>query len=215
MTIEEKKALDRQEKRDFKYITELNNDIHRWKNLRQSADYSHFDAYSDEHYIEIKERKKNRNDESYAYSDVFIEPMKAQRLHDVCLQDDMWADYVNIFTASADTRQELIFIFDLGGCRQDGCLEVTEAPLPITSMKETGISDHFDRRIMIDTMKALDNKRLKIYARGRKTGKWQEFNENTYTQFRKKFLSRQGFFKHFTPMERKERDEYLNKIFHI
>ncbi len=195
-------TVETQELKDYNYITALNNDLNLFSNLNKTDQYKSHDAEYDNGIIEIKERcttdrKNPKNGESWCYAkDIFIEEHKL-REYAKHKENQQWR-YINIFTASADTNEELIFIYDIREMVAKKTLELSEKPIYIQSMKGSNIPPHYDKRWLIPT--TIDNKinpDLKIYAKSKSTGKYQEFTAEYYSKFKDKLTSKQHMMRRF------------------
>ena len=194
--------VETQELKDYNYITELNNDLNLFSNLKKTDQYKSHDAEYDDGIIEIKERcttnrDKPKNGESWCYAkEIFVEEQKL-REYAKYKEKNNWK-YINIFNASADTNEELIFIYDIREMARKKTLELSEKPIYIQSMKGSDIKPHYDKRWLIPTI--IDNKinpDLKIYAKSRSTGKYQEFDDEIYRKFQDKLNSKQHMMRRF------------------
>ena len=194
--------VETQELKDYNYITALNNDLNLFSNLKKTDQYKSHDAEYDDGIIEIKERcttnrKFPKNGESWCYSKyIFIEEHKLKEFAKY-KEKEHW-HYINIFTASADTNEELIFVYDIREMARKKTLELSEKPIYIQSMKGSDIPPHYDKRWLIPTI--IDNKinpDLKIYAKSRSTGKYKEYTEEIYRKFQNKLNSKQHMMRRF------------------
>lgn len=189
-------TVETQELKDYNYITELNNNLNLFSNLTKTDQYKSHDAEYDNGIIEIKERcttdrKNPKNGESWCYAkDIFIEEHKLKEFAKY-KEKNNWR-YINIFTASADTNEELIFVYDIRQMAARKTLELSEKPIYIQSMKGSNIPPHYDKRWLIPTV--INNEKnpdLKIYAKSKKTGKYEEYTAEHYRAFIEKLNSRQ------------------------
>ena len=194
--------VETQELKDYNYITELNNDLNLFSNLKKTDQYKSHDAEYDDGIIEIKERcttnrDKPKNGESWCYAkEIFVEEQKL-REYAKYKEKEHW-HYINIFTASADTNEELIFLYDIREMARKKTLELSEKPIYIQSMKGSDIPPHYDKRWLIPTI--IDNQinpDLKIYAKSRSTGKYKEYTEEIYRKFQDKLNSKQHMMRRF------------------
>ena len=189
--------VETQELKDYNYITELNNDLNLFSNLSKTDQYKSHDAEYDNGIIEIKERCTAKNGESWCYAkEIFVEEQKL-REYAKYKEKNNWK-YINIFNASADTNEELIFVYDIREMARKKTLELSEKPIYIQSMKGSDIPPHYDKRWLIPTI--IDNKinpDLKIYAKSRSTGKYKEYTEEIYRKFQDKLNSKQHMMKRF------------------
>ena len=212
--------VETQELKDYNYITELNNDLNLFSNLTKTDQYKSHDAEYDNGIIEIKERcttnrDNPKNGESWCYSKyIFIEEHKLKEFAKY-KEKEHW-HYINIFTASADTNEELIFVYDIRQMVAKKTLELSEKPIYIQSMKGSDIPPHYDKRWLIPTI--IDNKinpDLKIYAKSKFTGKYQEFDEEIYRKFKDKLISKQHIMSafNFHHKDKNEKDLRLFEIF--
>ena len=132
-------TVETQEQRDYTYIAALNNDLNLFSNLTKTDQYKSHDAEYDNGIIEIKERcttnrKFPKNGESWCYSNyIFIEERKLKEFAKYKEKNNHW-QYINIFTASADTNEELIFLYDIREMARKKTLELSEKPIYIQSM---------------------------------------------------------------------------------
>ena len=83
-------------------------------------------------------------------------------------------------------------------------------------MKGSDIPPHFEQRWLIPTI--IDNKMnpdLKIYAKSKSTGKYQEFDEEHYSKFKDKLISKQHIMSafNFPHKDKNEKDFRLYEIF--
>ena len=212
--------VETQELKDYNYITELNNDLNLFSNLKKTDQYKSHDAEYDDGIIEIKERcttnrDKPKNGESWCYAkEIFVEEQKL-REYAKYKEKNNWK-YINIFNASADTNEELIFIYDIREMARKKTLELSEKPIYIQSMKGSDIKPHYDKRWLIPTI--IDNKinpDLKIYAKSRSTGKYQEFDDEIYRKFQDKLNSKQHMMRRFNfpHTDKIQKDMRLFEIF--
>lgn len=188
--------VERQELKDYNYITALNSDLNLFSGLTKTDQYKSHDAEYDDGIIEIKERcttnrKFPKNGESWCYAkDIFVEEHKL-REYAKYKEKNNWK-YINIFSASADTNEELIFVYDIREMARKKTFELSEKPIWIQSMKGSDIPPHFEQRWLIPTI--IDNKinpDLKIYAKSKSTGKYKEYTEEVYRKFQDKLNSKQ------------------------
>lgn len=188
--------VETQELKDYNYITALNNDLNLFSGLAKTDQYKSHDAEYDNGIIEIKERcttdrKNPKNGESWCYAkDIFVEEHKL-REYAKYKEKNNWK-YINIFSASADTNEELIFVYDIREMARKKTFELSEKPIWIQSMKGSDIPPHYDKRWLIPTI--IDNKinpDLKIYAKSKSTGKYKEYTEEVYRKFQDKLNSKQ------------------------
>lgn len=212
--------VETQELKDFNYITALNNDLNLFSNLTKTDQYKSHDAEYDNGIIEIKERcttdrKNPKNGESWCYAkDIFIEEHKL-REYAKYKEKNEWK-YINIFNASADTNEELIFVYDIREMARKKTLELSEKPIFIQSMKGSDIPPHFEQRWLIPTViNNQINPDLKIYAKSRSTGKYQEFDEEIYRKFKDKLISKQHMMRRFDfpHTDKIQKDMRLYEIF--
>ena len=191
-----------QELKDYNYINALNNDLNLFNGLTKTDQYKSHDAEYDNGIIEIKERcttnrKFPKNGESWCYSKyIFIEEHKLKEFAKY-KEKEHW-HYINIFTASADTNEEWIFVYDIREMARKKTLELSEKPIYIQSMKGSDIPPHYDKRWLIPTI--IDNKinpDLKIYAKSKSTGKYKEYTEEIYRKFQNKLNSKQHMMRRF------------------
>lgn len=212
--------VETQELKDYTYITDLNNDLNLFNGLTKTDQYKSHDAEYDDGIIEIKERcttdrDNPKNGESWCYSKyIFIEEHKLKEFAKY-KEKNNWK-YINIFNASADTNEELIFIYDIREMASKKTLELSQKPIYIKSMYGSDIPPHFEQRWLIPTV--IDNKinpDLKIYAKSRSTGKYQEFDEGIYRKFKDKLISKQHMMKRFDfpHKDKNEKDLRLYEIF--
>ena len=212
--------VETQELKDYNYITALNNDLNLFNGLTKTDQYKSHDAEYDNGIIEIKERcttnrKFPKNGESWCYAkDIFIEEHKL-REYAKYKEKSNWK-YINIFNASADTNEELIFVYDIREMTRKKTLELSEKPIYIQSMYGSDIPPHFEQRWLIPTI--IDNKinpDLKIYAKSKSTGKYQEFDEEIYRKFKDKLNSKQHMMKRFDfpHTDKIQKDMRLYEIF--
>ncbi len=214
-------TVETQEQRDYTYIAALNNDLNLFSNLTKTDQYKSHDAEYDNGIIEIKERcttnrKFPKNGESWCYSNyIFIEERKLKEFAKYKEKNNHW-QYINIFTASADTNEELIFLYDIREMARKKTLELSQKPIYIQSMYGSNIPPHYDKRWLIPTI--IDNKinpDLKIYAKSKSTGKYKEYTEEHYRAFVEKLISKQDMMRRFDfPItDRIEKDRQLYEIF--
>lgn len=188
--------IETQELKDYNYITALNNDLNLFNNLTKTDQYQSHDAEYDNGIIEIKERCTTdrynpKNGESWCYAkEIFVEELKL-REYAKYKEKNNWK-YINIFNASADTNEELIFVYDIRQMAARKTLELSEKPIYIQSMKGSNIQPHYDKRWLIPTVIGNQiNPDLKIYAKSKSTGKYQEFTAEYYSKFKDKLISKQ------------------------
>lgn len=188
--------IETQELKDYNYITALNNDLNLFSNLTKTDQYQSHDAEYDNGIIEIKERCTTdrynpKNGESWCYAkEIFVEELKL-REYAKYKEKNNW-NYINIFNASADTNEELIFVYDIRQMAARKTLELSEKPIYIQSMKGSNIQPHYDKRWLIPTVIGNQiNPDLKIYAKSKSTGKYQEFTAEYYSKFKDKLISKQ------------------------
>ena len=188
--------VETQELKDYNYINALNNDLNLFNNLTKTDQYKSHDAEYDDGIIEIKERcttnrDSPKNGESWCYAkEIFVEEHKLREFAKY-KEKNNWK-YINIFNASADTNEELIFVYDIREMARKKTLELSEKPIYIQSMYGSDIPPHYDKRWLIPTV--IDNKinpDLKIYAKSRSTGKYKEYTEEIYRKFQDKLNSKQ------------------------
>lgn len=212
--------VETQELKDYNYITALNNDLNLFSNLTKTDQYKSHDAEYDDGIIEIKERcttdrDNPKNGESWCYAkEIFVEEHKL-REYAKYKEKNNWK-YINIFNASADTNEELIFVYDIREMARKKTLELSEKPIYIKSMYGSDIPPHYDKRWLIPTI--IDNKinpDLKIYAKSRSTGKYKEYTEEIYRKFQNKLNSKQHMMKRFDfpHKDKNEKDLRLFEIF--
>ena len=212
--------VETQELKDYNYITALNNDLNLFRNLTKTDQYKSHDAEYDNGIIEIKERcttdrKNPKNGESWCYAkEIFVEEQKL-REYAKYKEKNNWK-YINIFNASADTNEELIFVYDIREMVAKKTLELSKKPIYIKSMKGSDIPPHYDKRWLIPT--TIGNKinpDLKIYAKSKSTGKYQEFDEEYYRKFMNKLNSKQHMMGRFDfpHTDKNEKDLRLYSIF--
>lgn len=212
--------VETQEQRDYTYIAALNNDLNLFSNLSKTDQYKSHDAECKDGIIEIKERcttnrKFPKNGESWCYTkDIFIEDKKLREFAKY-KEKEHWY-YINIFTASADTNEELIFLYDLKPIVQSKNIELSKDPIKIKSMSGTEIKDHYTQRWLIPTI--IDNKinpALKIFAKSRSTGKYKEYTEEIYRKFQDKLNSKQHMMRRFDfpHTDKIQKDMRLYEIF--
>ena len=212
--------VETQELKDYNYITALNNDLNLFSNLRKTDQYKSHDAEYDDGIIEIKERcttdrDNPKNGESWCYSKyIFIEEHKLKEFAKY-KEKEHWY-YINIFTASADTNEELIFLYDIREMARKKTLELSQKPIYIQSMYGSDIPPHFEQRWLIPTI--IDNKinpDLKIYAKSRSTGKYKEYTEEHYRAFVEKLNSKQDMMRRFNfpHTDKIQKDMRLYEIF--
>lgn len=207
--------VEAQELKDYTYITALNNDLNLFNNLTKTDQYQSHDAEYDDGIIEIKERCTAKNGESWCYvKEIFVEELKL-REYAKYKEKEHW-HYINIFNASADTNEELIFVYDIRQMVAKKTLELSEKNIWIQSMKGSDIPPHYDKRWLIPTI--IDNKinpDLKIYAKSRSTGKYKEYTEEIYRKFQDKLNSKQHMMKRFDfpHKDKNEKDMRLYEIF--
>ena len=212
--------VETQELKDYNYINALNNDLNLFNGLTKTDQYKSHDAEYDDGIIEIKERcttnrDNPKNGESWCYAkEIFVEEQKL-REYAKYKEKNNWK-YINIFTASADTNEELIFIYDIRQMVAKKTLELSEKPIYIQSMKGSDIPPHYDKRWLIPTI--IDNKinpDLKIYAKSRSTGKYKEYTEEIYRKFQNKLNSKQHMMRRFDfpHTDKIQKDMRLYEIF--
>ena len=213
-------TVETQEQRDYTYITALNNDLNLFSNLTKTDQYQSHDAEYDDGIIEIKERSTTdrdnpKNGESWCYAkEIFVEEHKL-REYAKYKEKNNWK-YINIFNASADTNEELIFIYDIREIARKKTLELSKKPIYIQSMKGSNIPPHHDERWLIPTIIGNQiNPDLKIYAKSKSTGKYQEFDEEIYRKFKDKLISKQHIMSafNFPHKDKNEKDLRLYEIF--
>ena len=213
-------TVETQEQRDYTYIKALNNDLNLFSNLKKTDQYKSHDAEYDDGIIEIKERcttnrDNPKNGESWCYSKyIFIEEHKLKEFAKY-KEKNKW-EYINIFNASADTNEELIFVYDIRQMVAKKTLELSEKPIYIQSMYGSDIPPHYDKRWLIPTV--IDNKinpDLKIYAKSRSTGKYKEYTEEIYRKFQDKLNSKQHMMRRFDfpHTDKIQKDMRLYEIF--
>ena len=194
--------VETQELKDYNYINALNNDLNLFSNLIKTDQYKSHDAEYDDGIIEIKERcttnrDNPKNGESWCYAkEIFVEEQKL-REYAKYKEKNNWK-YINIFNASADTNEELIFVYDIREMARKKTLELSEKPIYIQSMYGSDIPPHYDKRWLIPTV--IDNKinpDLKIYAKSRSTGKYKEYTDEHYRAFVEKLNSKQHMMRRF------------------
>ena len=212
--------VETQELKDYNYITALNNDLNLFSGLTKTDQYQSHDAEYDNGIIEIKERcttdrDNPKNGESWCYAkEIFIEEHKLREFASQ-KENQQWR-YINIFTASADTNEELIFIYDIREMAQKKTLELSQKPIYIQSMKDSDIPPHYDKRWLIPTLVEGEiNPDLKIYAKSRSTGKYKEYTEEYYRKFKDKLISKQHMMRRFDfpHTDKKVKDLRLYSIF--
>ena len=212
--------VETQELKDYNYITALNNDLNLFSNLTKTDQYKSHDAEYDDGIIEIKERcttnrKLPKNGESWCYAkEIFVEEHKLKEFAKY-KEKEHW-HYINIFTASADTNEELIFLYDIRQMVAKKTLELSQKPIYIQSMYGSNIPPHFEQRWLIPTI--IDNKinpDLKIYAKSRSTNKYKEYTEEHYRAFVEKLNSKQDMMRRFDfpHIDKIEKDMRLFEIF--
>ena len=212
--------VETQELKDYNYITALNNDLNLFSNLLKTNQYKSHDAEYDDGIIEIKERcttnrDNPKNGESWCYAkEIFVEEQKL-REYAKYKEKNNWK-YINIFNASADTNEELIFVYDIREMARKKTLELSKKPIYIKSMKGSNIPPKRDERWLIPTI--IDNKinpDLKIYAKSRSTGKYKEYTEEIYRKFQDKLISKQHIMSafNFPHKDKNEKDLRLYEIF--
>lgn len=212
--------VETQELKDYNYITALNNDLNLFNNLTKTDQYQSHDAEYDNGIIEIKERcttdrKNPKNGESWCYvKEIFVEELKL-REYAKYKEKNNWK-YINIFNASADTNEELIFVYDIRQMAAKKTLELSEKPIYIQSMKGSNIPPKKDERWLLPTV--IDNQinpDLKIYAKSKSTGKYQEFTAEYYRKFKDKLTSKQHIMRRFDfpHTDKNEKDLRLYSIF--
>lgn len=213
-------VVEAQELKDYTYITALNNDLNLFGNLTKTDQYKSHDAEYDDGIIEIKERcttnrKFPKNGESWCYAkEIFIEEHKL-REYAKYKEKNNWK-YINIFNASADTNEELIFVYDIREMARKKTLELSKKHIWIQSMKGSDIPPHYDERWLIPTLiNNQINPDLKIYAKSKSTGKYQEFDEEIYRKFKDKLISKQHIMSafNFPHKDKNEKDMRLYEIF--
>lgn len=213
-------TVETQEQRDYTYITALNNDLNLFSNLRKTDQYKSHDAEYDNGIIEIKERcttdrDNPKNGESWCYvKEIFVEEQKL-REYAKYKEKNNWK-YINIFNASADTNEELIFVYDIRQMVAKKTLELSKKPIYIKSMKGSNIPPKRDERWLLPTViNNQINPDLKIYAKSRSTGKYQEFDEEIYRKFKDKLISKQHMMSafNFPHKDKNEKDLRLYEIF--
>lgn len=213
--------VEQQEIKDFDYLNKLNNDLKLFPNLKKTRQYQRYDAISDNAVIELKERcttnRENPMDgESWAYhNDKFIEDHKLNE-YSKHKDKEEWI-YINIFTASASTNEELIFVYDMKKVIRKKLLNISKKPIFIKSMKGSDIPPHYEKRWLIDTEQSIKNKALTIYARSKLTGKYIEYTQEIYDAFIQKMNSKKDLMKYYDfPYDtQEERDYLLWNIFHF
>lgn len=207
--------VETQELKDYNYITALNNDLNLFSNLTKTDQYQSHDAEYDNGIIEIKERCTAKNGESWCYAkEIFVEEQKL-REYAKYKEKEHW-HYINIFNASADTNEELIFVYDIRQMVAKKTLELSEKNIWIQSMKGSNIRPHYDKRWLIPTVIGNQiNPDLKIYAKSKSKGKYQEFTEELYRAFIEKLNSKQHMMKRFDfpHTDKNEKDMRLYSIF--
>ena len=212
--------VETQELKDYNYINALNNDLNLFSNLKKTDQYKSHDAEYDDGIIEIKERcttnrDNPKNGESWCYAkEIFVEEQKL-REYAKYKEKNNWK-YINIFNASADTNEELIFVYDIREMARKKTLELSEKPIYIQSMKGSDIKPHYDKRWLIPTViNNQINPDLKIYAKSRSTGKYQEFDDEIYRKFQDKLNSKQHMMRifDFPHTDKNEKDMRLYEIF--
>ena len=212
--------VETQELKDYNYINALNNDLNLFSNLTKTDQYQSHDAEYDNGIIEIKERcttdrDNPKNGESWCYAkEIFIEEHKLREFASQ-KENQQWR-YINIFNASADTNEELIFIYDIREMAQKKTLELSQKPIYIQSMKGSKIPPHYDKRWLIPTLVEGEiNPDLKIYAKSRSTGKYKEYTEEYYRKFKDKLISKQHMMRRFDfpHTDKKVKDLRLYSIF--
>ena len=212
--------VETQELKDYNYITALNNDLNLFSNLIKTDQYKSHDAEYDDGIIEIKERcttdrENPKNGESWCYAkEIFVEEQKL-REYAKYKEKNNWK-YINIFNASADTNEELIFVYDIREMARKKTLELSQKPIYIQSMKGSDIPPHYDKRWLIPTI--IDNKinpDLKIYAKSRSTGKYKEYTDEIYRKFQDKLNCKQYMMKRFdfAHTDKIQKDMRLFEIF--
>ena len=212
--------VETQELKDYNYINALNNDLNLFNGLTKTDQYKSHDAEYDDGIIEIKERcttnrDNPKNGESWCYAkEIFVEEQKL-REYAKYKEKEHW-HYINIFTASADTNEELIFVYDIREMARKKTLELSEKPIYIQSMYGSDIPHHYDKRWLIPTI--IDNKinpDLKIYAKSRSTGKYKEYTEEIYRKFQNKLNSKQHMMRRFDfpHTDKIQKDMRLYEIF--
>ena len=207
--------VEAQEQRDYTYIAALNNDLNLFNNLTKTDQYQSHDAEYENGIIEIKERCTAKNGESWCYAkEIFVEEQKL-REYAKYKEKNNWK-YINIFNASADTNEELIFVYDIRQMAAKKTLELSEKPIYIKSMKGTNIPPKRDERWLLPTV--IDNKinpDLKIYAKSKSTGKYQEFTVEYYSKFKEKLIRKQHIMSafNFPHKDKNEKDLRLFEIF--
>ena len=207
--------VEAQEQRDYTYIAALNNDLNLFNNLTKTDQYKSHDAEYDDGIIEIKERCTAKNGESWCYvKEIFVEEQKL-REYAKYKEKNNWK-YINIFNASADTNEELVFVYDIRQMAAKKTLELSEKPIYIKSMKGANIPPKRDERWLIPTV--IGNKinpDLKIYAKSKSTGKYQEFTAENYSKFKEKLISKQHIMSafNFPHKDKNEKDLRLFEIF--
>lgn len=212
--------VETQELKDYNYITALNNDLNLFSGLTKTDQYQSHDAEYDNGIIEIKERcttdrHNPKNGESWCYAkEIFVEEHKL-REYAKYKEKNNWK-YINIFNASADTNEELIFVYDIRQMAAKKTLELSKKPIWIQSMKGSDIPPHYDERWLIPTViNNQINPDLKIYAKSKSTGKYQEFDEEIYRKFKDKLISKQHIMSafNFPHKDKNEKDLRLYSIF--
>ena len=212
--------VETQELKDYNYINALNNDLNLFNGLTKTDQYKSHDAEYDDGIIEIKERcttnrKFPKNGESWCYAkEIFVEEQKL-REYAKYKKKNNWK-YINIFNASADTNEELIFLYDIREMARKKTLELSEKPIYIQSMKGSDIPPHYDKRWLIPTI--IDGKinpDLKIYAKSKSTGKYKEYTEEIYRKFKDKLNSKQHMMRRFDfpHTDKIQKDMRLYEIF--
>ena len=212
--------VETQELKDYNYINALNNDLNLFNGLTKTDQYKSHDAEYDNGIIEIKERcttnrKFPKNGESWCYAkEIFVEEQKL-REYAKYKEKNNWK-YINIFNASADTNEELIFVYDIREMVAKKTLELSEKPIFIQSMKGSNIPPHYDKRWLIPTI--IDNKinpDLKIYAKSKSTGKYKEYTDEIYRKFKDKLNSKQHMMRKFDfpHTDKIQKDMRLYEIF--
>lgn len=213
-------VVETQELKDYNYINALNNDLNLFNGLTKTDQYQSHDAEYDDGIIEIKERcttnrKFPKNGESWCYAkEIFVEEQKL-REYAKYKEKNNWK-YINIFNASADTNEELIFIYDIRQMVAKKTLELSEKNIYIQSMKGSDIPPHYDKRWLIPTIIGNQiNPDLKIYAKSRSTGKYKEYTEEIYRKFQDKLNSKQHMMKRFDfpHTDKIQKDMRLYEIF--
>lgn len=202
--------FSQKEDSDYQYLIDLNNDLKLFNNIERTKPCTSADAIADNALIELKDRGIAKNGESYAYSpSIFIEPKKLKYFSQ--FPEDEWI-YLNIMTASASTDNVLFFLYDLKKVINTKSLDRSLSKIQLYSRGNNQIKEEY--RWLIDTDRALDSNSLRIYAKKRSTGHYEEYTPEIYDRFReKKSLLEHKFKNYIFPIASViERDKELDQL---